>query len=347
MKLAVLGAGAVGSMFGGLLKRHAPELDVVLIGRGPHMEQMNRQGGVLLQGAGAAGLVRLKVSDRSEDLRDSDVVLLTVKSYSTETALRAARDHIGSALLISIQNGINGPCICQYVPPRQVVLGMTATSIAVPSPGTALMRRKDVTIVGPADPLDSDEGVQQAARLLRKTGLKVAANPNVIGAQYNKLVFNTLGAASSLSALDFLRDGVLHPGWRNTVALPLQRESLETLRQAGIRLARIPGAADARRFGRLLRLLNQPLLGSATAVVVRFLARSRSLHFSLEHDLRRRRRTEIDAINGEIVRLGTMNHIDAPLNRRVVEMVRELERRGGFFARGDVIRAFAPATNRE
>jgi 2-dehydropantoate 2-reductase len=223
-------------------------------------------------------------------------------------------------------------------------MGMTATNIAVSAPGTVTMQRNDATVIGPSCADCPSTEVGAAADLLRKSRLKIVTDANVVGAQYNKLVFNTLGAASSLSASDFLGEAVLHREWRNTVAIPLQRESLNVLAQSGVRLSRIPGAPDAFRFQRLLRLLNWPMLGRLTEFVIRAFFNRKPIRFSLGIDLARGRKTEVDFINGEIVRLATANQVSAPLNTKVVELVHQLEQRGGFLSRGEVMDLFRRVT---
>ena len=265
MKVAILGAGAVGSMMGGLLKHHAPEVDVRLVARGMHGEAMRQQKGVLLQGPWGTVRVALPVADRLEELYASDFVILAVKSQATEGAIRSASPYLAGATVISLQNGINQHVLAEYLPPERLVMGMTTTIIAIHDPGSVVLERGGPTFLGPSvihGPLPTS---RQAAALLRRTGLPMVLEPDIVGAQYNKLVFNALGTASSLSASDFLGEAVLHRPWRDAVGIPLHQESLNVLRGAGIRLRRIASGADAYRFGRLLRTLNRPVIGPLTA----------------------------------------------------------------------------------
>jgi len=347
MKVGVLGAGAIGSMLGGLIKRHAPDLDVVLIARGEHGDAMRSQGGVQLQGRWGVVHVPLHVTDDVQALAGSDYVLLTVKAYSTEEAIRTAAEQIGGATVISIQNGVNQPILSRYLPPARLMMGMTATNVAVSAPGTVTMQRNDATVIGPGFADGSREATNAAANLLRQSRLKIVTDPNVVGSQYNKLIFNTLGAASSLSASDFLGDAVLHRAWRREVAIPLQRESLDVLIRSGIRLSRIPGAPDVYRFRRLLHALNWPVLGRTTEFAVRRFFNRKPIRFSLAIDLVRGKRTEVDFINGEIVRLAEDHGLGAPMNAKVVELVHALERRGGFFTRDEVIASLKSAMDPE
>ena len=339
-KVTVIGAGAVGSMFGGLIKHNAPNIDVQLIGRGAHNEAMRKQGGVTIQGDWGEIHVPLNVSESMDQVANSDFVLLTVKSYSTAEAMQQAVNYIDSnTTLISIQNGINQPVLRQYVSPDRLVMGMTATKIETKRPGTVSMTRNDVTVIGPSENTMPADRIRAAAELLRLSKLKIKVDPGITGAQYNKLIFNTLGAAASLSNADFLKDAVLHSRWRNTVAIPVQHESLQVVLDSGIPISRIPGAPDVYRFGRLLRLLNTPLVGSVLSGVVKRLNRQ-PIRFSLAADLEHGKQTEVDFINGAIVRLAENRQSAAPLNKKIVELVHKLEQSGGFFSRDEVISIF-------
>jgi 2-dehydropantoate 2-reductase len=270
-------------------------------------------------------------------------VFVTVKSHGTEAALNSAADHLGNATVISVQNGINQSTLRRYVSADRLLMGMTATVIAIEEPGTVVLQRNGPTILGPAAAEVPEDRVLAAANLLNASGLDTSVHPNIEGVQYNKLVFNTLGVASSLSALDFLGEAITHSAWRNAVGIPLQQESMDVIARAGIQLSRIPGGADAHRFRRLLRTLNRPVVGPVMQVVVRKFFNPRPILFSVQHDLQKGKRTEIEFINGEIVRMAAERGMDAPLNARVVELVHQLEQRGGFFTRDEIISAFREA----
>ena len=150
MKISVLGAGAIGSLMGGLIKHHDPETEVLLIARGEHGEQMRRQGGVNLQGEWGEWHIPLPVSDSPADIAGSTLVLLTVKSPATEEAICAAKDYLGDATLLSIQNGVNQRTLVRYLAPEQLVMGVTATNMAVSPPGTVSLQRNGPTLLGPS-----------------------------------------------------------------------------------------------------------------------------------------------------------------------------------------------------
>jgi 2-dehydropantoate 2-reductase len=319
MKVSILGAGAIGSMIGGLLAADAADVEVVLIARG-----------------------------EPAATRDSDFVLITTKSQDTEAAAVAAAPHWGDATIVSIQNGINDSRLLKHVEPGRLVMGMTATNMALVEPGRVSLQLGGATIVGPPT------GIGAAARMtaadaaasllsqIRWPSLRFLAHPNAVGVRYNKLAINALGYASCLSQSNIITEALAHHGWRNTVGLPIVRECNRVFGASGVTLQRIPGVPNLPRLERLMRRMNVPVLGPAIALGARRLFNRKPIIFSLQQDLERGKMTEVEFVNGEIVRLAELNGASAPNSRLVVQLVRELEGRGNstFFTRDEVLDRF-------
>ena len=128
------------------------------------------------------------------------------------------------------------------------------------------------------------------------------------------------------------------------MGLPIVRECRRVFAAAGVALERIPGVPNLPRLERVMRLMNAPIVGPAIALGARRLFNRRPIIFSLQQDLQRGKPTEVDYVNGEIVRLAEFARQLAPANELVVRLVRELEQRGDgtFLAREEVIRPIYP-----
>lgn len=342
MKVSVVGAGAIGSLFGGLLKHYAPEIDVLLIGRGPHGSAVRDTGRLILQGFWGEFPTAIRSSSDLADVAGSDYVLFTVKSHATEETIAAIAPNLGQAVLISIQNGINGRILAQHMPPEQLVIGMTATNVAIVAPAVVSLQLTGMTLLGPPTPGRLTPAAKDAAELLSRTGLRVHAYGNTLGAQYNKLAVNALGYAAVLSRSNIITEGVLNRSWRKAVALPILKECMSVFDRAGIRLAPIPGMPDISSFRFLLFLFGVPIVSPIGGFICRFFFNRKPIIFSLQQDLERRKPTEIEFINGEVVRLAQAVGLAAPRNAKVVELVHQLEQRGdaSFFSRDEVVRVF-------
>lgn len=341
MKVGVLGAGAVGSMFGGLLKHRAPEIDVVFVGRGEHAKIIAERSAVRLECPWGSFHVPVQMACDASALVGCDFVLLTVKSHAAEDALRAAAPHLGQAVVVSVQNGLNDEVLRRFVPEERLVAGMTATNIAILQPGAASLLLNGVTILGSPDgPRGS--AAMRAAELLRRTGLWIEESDQMRGVRYNKLAMNALGYASCISRSNFITEAVAWRSWRRTVGLPLVRECLEIYGRAGVMPAPIPGRPDPAKLRRLLWLFDLPVVGAAVALSTRRIYNRKPIVFSLAQDLLLGRLTEVEYINGEIVRLARNCGVDAPFNALVCELVHRLESSGpgSFLSREEVVREF-------
>jgi len=341
-KISVVGAGALGTLVGGLIQHAQPAIETVLFGRGPHLRAMQQRGSAELRGPWGVYQVKVNATEDVGQIAGSDLILFTVKSQDTKAAAALVADVCGEAVIVSLQNGINQRELLRYFSPARLVVGMTTTNMTSLEPGIVEFHRNGVSVLGPAASEVSSETIAFAQRALSSSSLRFTTDLSILGAQYNKLLFNTMGYASVLSASDFIREGLLHRGWRRNVAIPLLDEGMRVLERAGIKLHKVPGGSDVLRLRKVMGMLNLPGLDFFSKMAIGLFNPPRIV-FSVYQDLHRQRPTEIDYVNGEIVRLATDCGIDAPFNREVVRAIRELEAGGGkrFFAAHEVIERFA------
>lgn len=326
--VGVMGAGSIGCYLGGLLATQGHR--VVLLGRPRVMDELSRHGLALedLDGGRARVMPGEGLLDTTSDptrLRSCEVILVTVKSAQTESAARELSPLLRpDAVLISLQNGVRNPDVLREQLPRHTVLaGIVGFNVVG---GTGDEKGRDGTYrrttTGPlvieASP---DPRVSAVVDALSRAGLPASLSSEVRAQQWSKLIMNLNNAVSALSGKPtpvLLFD----PAYRR-ILRAIMKEALFVMRRAGIRLARF-GALPARVFPHLLALPT-PLLRIALRAQLRVDPGARS---SMWEDIERGRPTEVDVLNGEIVRLAQRAGIDAPLNRRVVAAVHEAEARG-------------------
>ena len=342
MKVSVVGAGAIGSLFGGLIKHHVPDIDMLLIVRGDHGQVVSERSSIRLDGPWGSRDVPVSASLNIQDIADSDYVLFTVKSQATQEAISAAAPHLGNATVISIQNGLNDQTLLAHVDPARLVMAMTATNMAVLEPGSVSLQLDGPSVVGPFPDGSNREAAQNAAELLNKSGMQFIHHENIDGIRYNKLAQNAIGYASCLSASNFITECVCHRGWRTHVGRPIIDECTRAFELAGIELAKIQGRPDVSTIAKLLIMLNVPVLGSIIAFGAKLQYNKKPIIYSLQQDIRRGKKTEVEHINQEVVRVAESHGETAPYNAKVVELVHELEARGdgSFFTREEVIERF-------
>lgn len=343
MKISVLGAGAVGCMITGLIKRHDPSVDLWLLGRGAHADRMRRTGDMELRGDWGSCRVPVNVCASVADIAGSDMILLTVKSTATDEMMAAAKPYLDNAVLVSLQNGINQQRLAQYIPESNFLVGVTTSNMSIPEPGVIVLNLAAPTVVGsPRNDGSGDESMHQVAMmLLAKSRLPLKMFSPIESIQYNKIAVNALGYTSALSRSNFVTEGLLDRQWRHTIAIPMLAESFRVLEAAGIRLAHVPGPSDVIRMRQALGWLDHRIAKIPLSWIIRRRGTPR-LIYSIEQDLLRGRPTEIDFVNGEIVRLAKRHGLAAPLHQLTVDIAHELERReqSPFLERGELIARF-------
>lgn len=345
MKVSVLGAGAVGCMISGLMKKNDPAIDLWLYARGEHADRMRRSGTMELRGSWGSENVAVNVCQSIADIADSDLILLTGKSTATEEILQAAKPFIGKSFLVSLQNGINQHTLGRFLLPSQYFVGITATNMSILSPGVIELHLAGPTIIGPPQGESIGEGNlfnPPLLTLLAKSGLPMLGHQPIWEVQFNKISVNSLGYTSALSQSNFATECLLDPTWRRTIAVPMLAESERVMAAAGISIAHVPGPSDVLRLRKALKLLENPLARYPISWMIRRRGTPR-LIYSVEQDLLRGRPTEIDFVNGEIVRLAKQHSVDASLHQLSVDLAHELEKRSSdrFLSRDEVIKRFA------
>lgn len=340
-KIGVLGAGAIGSFFGALLARELGPENVVLVGRGPHAELVHRSGRITLSMAREPREIPVRVELDPAALAGTELVLFCVKSHGTEEALNQAAPFIRQAAVVAIQNGICDHLFERRLPRSQLVAAVTTINVAVPSPGQVSLQLGGLTAVGPMFP-EAEAAAKTAVALLQKTGMPIRYAAHIHDLRYTKLGLNAVGYVSCLSASNFITDCLLDRSWRHFVAIPLFGEIEAVYRSAGIQHRAIPGRPSIRDFRTICRLLDVPLLGTLIAILMRKGFNRRPIVFSLYQDLASGKKTEVDFINGEIVRLAKKYGVPCPLNELVVRITHELEEQSPriFLARQEVVRRF-------
>ncbi len=323
--IIIMGAGAIGSVIGGMLVRQGHK--VTLIGRQPHMEAVAEHG-LHVSGIWGEHTVRgLATSTSSPVLhldrhhaqhneqhqtkhndRYQDIVFITVKSFDTARAAREILPMVGpDTMVISMQNGLsNVKTLSGIVGREKTVGGMAIFGAVMPQPGSVeITVIASETLVGELDG-SSTPRVDAAARMLDNAGIPTKVSDNIIQDIWIKALYNI--ALNPLSALFQMPYGCIadnpHTRW---LIEQMVSEAFAVAEAEGIDL----GLASPQEF---LQILWEEKLPP-----------TREHRSSMLQDILRGRRTEIDYINGAMVRLGREHGIETPYNNAVVRMVKAKE----------------------
>ena len=320
-RIAIIGAGAIGSVLGACLSRAGE--NVTLIGRSGHVSAIH-QNGLQIDGALGSFTVQLSAAERLNF--QPDLTFLTVKTQDVPAALEANQAFLGDAPLVTFQNGVRSDELAAgLIPKPQIISAVVNISASYLVPGKVTVVYPGPLIVG--RPFGApDAQLESVAALLGKV-VPTRASANIQGMHWLKLIFNLNNALPAL--LDASLHEVYADAYLRQLAVRLMREGLQVVGRAGIRLESLPEASVA-RF-RLIGLLPTRLAGLLLAISARRIKTDWPLFGSTLQSLRRGRPTEIDYLNGEIVQLGEKVHTPAPLNAAIVDMVHRVERTGKFW----------------
>ena len=315
-RIAVLGAGSVGCFIGGCWQ--AAGIPVTFIGRQKIADDLAGNGLTVSDYSGwQQHLDRLDYETDPDALGDADIIALTVKSGATAEAARTILQHgRDGALVISFQNGVSNVDLLQRELGGRftVVRGMVPYNVAYLGDG-----RFHKGVAGDLYAEDRPETRALAARI----GGGPAAlrlSDDILGVAWGKLLVNLNNAVNALSGRSLLEQ-LRERDYRRVVAAS-QREGLGLLDRAGIQPAKV-GAVGPKL---LPSVINTPdwLFRNVFLKKWKIDARARS---SMADDLAAGRKTEIDYINGELVALAERSGTDAPINRKIVELIRKAEAR--------------------
>jgi 2-dehydropantoate 2-reductase len=301
MKIVVMGSGAMGGLFGGLLTRSGEEVWLV----GNRKEQIDRilSTGLTLEEKGKSQIIPMNATLDAATAGKADVAIFFVKTYDTEGALSDAlvleKD---DTIFLTLQNGLgNEEVICQKIDRKKVMLGVTGHGATLLGPGHIRHAGWGKTFIGELDHRITDR-VSRIAKTFSEAGIETEVSLNIHDQVWEKLLVNV--GINALTALTGFKNGQLldYPE-TSRLMKRLVAEAVEVARGRGIHLAEDP-IEKVRKVAEATK-------------------ENRS---SMGQDFDRRQKTEIDAINGAVVREAYLLGIPVPFNQAVTDLVKAIEK---------------------
>ncbi|MBK9082738.1 MAG: ketopantoate reductase family protein [Rhizobiales bacterium] len=305
MRICILGAGSLGSAIGGTLAEAGHEVTLVARNRA-HVEAVNERGLILRSDVGDR-TVRPRAALDASGVGAVDLAIVLVKSRDTAAVMHAARHVVGPATVVmSLQNGLGQEDVLgEIVGAAHIVAGKTYVGGLMLAPGHVLASaRGRETIVGELDGSMSPR-IVAIAQAFTEAGLATVASPNILGAIWDKLLVNV--ATGALAAVTGLPYGDLYavPELEAT-AVAAVAEAMAVARARGVAIA----ASDPR----------EPWAKAGAGLPAEF-------RTSMLQSLDKGAPTEIDFINGAVVRAAAGTGVPTPVNATLVALVKGLERR--------------------
>ena len=298
-RIAVVGAGAVGGYFGGMFARAGAP--IVLIGRRHFADAVNSNGLVLDKSEGQER-IRVAATTEMSAIRDCSLILFSVKANdTTETAKQIAPFLQPDATVVCLQNGVDNADRVRAVTNVVTVPAVVYVAVSVPEFGRVKHLARGDLIIGPLS-----ERTTEVANVFNRAAISCRISENIEGELWVKLLCNC--ALNAISALGHARYGqIVQSGDAKQLMQDVVDEVLAVARAAGVVL---PGVDDRE---------------SGMAAAMKIAMQMADAFSSTAQDLNRGRPTEIDALNGYIVRQGAALAAPVPVNRALFTLVKLAE----------------------
>ena len=301
MKIYMIGAGAMGGVYGGLLSRAG--CDVTLIDpREDHIGKI-RSEGITIEGVRGTHVIRLPAQSGHAGLPPGDLAIIFTDSNSTREAARTAKAILKpSGFALTLQNGIgNVEALVEELGRERVIAGVSMNSAANPAAGRSAYTNVGMTSIGELDGRDT-ERVKQVADMLNKAEIPTEIIPDPMNWIWGKFVLNC--GVNALTAITGLRSGEI---FRTPEVSALQDRVIDEIMAVVQRKNVLLPEKDPRKK-------------------IKDHCRIRYNKPSMMQHVEQGRRTEIDSLNGALVREAKALGIATPYNEAVVAVVKGLEK---------------------
>jgi 2-dehydropantoate 2-reductase len=298
-RIAVLGAGAVGGYFGGMLARAGAP--VVLIGRAVFVAAVKKFG-LRLDTMQFQETVHPEVSTEIAAAKDADVVLFSVKTTDTSAASKELAKHLSPhAVVVSLQNGVNNAEEIRKASGIDALPAVVYVAASMSAPGHLKHLGRGDLVVGP-----KSERTEMIANLFLQAKVPCRMSENIEGELWTKLVWNcALNAVSGLGQVTY--GEIIASEDAKRVVEAVVYEVLAVAKAKGVHP---PGFEDPR---------------VAVAGAFKIAEQMSATRSSTAQDMSRGKRTEIDSLNGHVARLGEALKVPVPVNHTLHTLVKLYE----------------------
>lgn len=327
-KIVVIGAGAIGSIVGGLLSKAG--YDVTLIGRKDNVDEINQHGLII---DGIFGEMKIDIKAKECLSFKPDIVFLAVKTQDVKTAIEENKLFISNSIIVTMQNGMESDKIVASI------LGQDNIFSSVVFFGGNFLESGKVTlinynkkgslVVGRAFG-DENETTKKIIDILNEA-LPTKGTSNIVGAHWTKLIFNQSNAIPAVTGIPMQE--IVKNKKLVKLQIMLMKEAFYIVEKSGATPYSLPGAP----ISFIKFLLNLPLIFSIPLfrLQANFLGNLPSPGSTLQ-SINRNKSTEIDYLNGEIVRLGEKIKTPTPYNSVIVNLVHKVSKSKRFFSADEI-----------
>lgn len=326
MKIAVIGAGAIGGLVAGYLK--LKDEDVVLVGR-TEVCQAVRQGGLEISGVRGNFNIQIDVKEKLDS--PADLAILATKTQDVGNALLDNLRFIQEAAVLTTQNGIRADDIAtRYAPAENIVSSIVMFGATYLEPAKIVHNFEGKWIIG--SPFAKDTGKLMGINRLLNEIFPTIVTDELKGMKYLKIFVNANNCIPAVLGIS-MQEAFADPKV-SEIAIAIWKEGYNLAKRLGISLVSLPDFL-LERLNKIIALPTTEAAGVFSGIMASL--SKEPLYGSVLQSIKRGRPSEIDYINGEFIRMARDLDTLAPLNATLVGMVHRVEKSGQFFSKQDLL----------
>lgn len=324
MRVAVIGAGAVGGSIAAVLHRAGHEVEVTA--RGAHLDAIRANGIVL---TGQWGKYTAAVEANPRLTRAPELAILATKALDADSALRDNADWLRGVPVVVIQNGVRAMTTAiAALPGTDIIGGLAVFAASYGEPGHVAITTAGSTYLGTNG---STLALEYAASVLSPV-IPIHVTRNFAGAQWTKLMVNQINALPAITGTN-AQATIADRGLRRVLTLSM-REAVSVAIDSGVHFEKMQGLSHG-----ILRVFRRAPVAVAQLLphVMKWRMGGTPNPGSTLQSIRRGQKSEVDYLNGAIVDAAKSAGVTAPINATLVALVHEVEATGNFFTAAQVI----------
>jgi len=304
MKIVIVGPGAMGCLFGAFLAKFGQE--VYLFDRRKERADTISKNGITVEGISDLK-TPVKATTNSKDIKNCDLIIICVKSYDTEEATKEVKSLIGkNTFVLTLQNGVgNVEAISKIVGENKTVGGVTSQGATLLGDGRIRHAGRGETVIGAVSSQLSAislKRLEEITKMFEKAGFPTKVADNIQDLIWSKLIINV--GINALTAITRLNNGrLIEFEGTDAILEEAVREAIKVAEAKGIKLI----------FDNPVERVRGVCKATAGNVA------------SMLQDALKKRKTEIDYINGAIVKEASQLNIEVPVNRVLTNLIKTLE----------------------
>ena len=306
MGIGIIGPGAMGCLLAGKIAQAGNE--VLLLDHLPERAEIINQKGLIIEGLQGTFRIRVPVTLNPEELSETNLILVCVKAYDTCSVARTLKGIGPGPMVLTLQNGVgNVETLGEFLPEEKIIAGITSHGATDLGPGQVRHAGQGDTFIGygfprgESDP-EKDPQLGQVKLLLDRAGFFTKAVPKIENLIWSKLLINI--GINALTTLTRLPNGkIIEFSGTKEILEEAVREGIEIGRKKGIHFVYPDPLGQVKKVSQL----------TSTNIS------------SMLQDVLKKKRTEIDFLNGVIVREGQRYGIPVPTNALLTRLIKTIE----------------------